>query len=376
MSGPPRAVAQGRLAVRAALADLTPSAGAAASAGATLPAGATMPAGATVRAGATTSAPLVLVACSGGADSLALAASTAFVAARLGLRAGAVVVDHAMQAGSAAVAQVAAEQCRSLGLDPVEVITTVVPTGPGHGGPEGAARTARYRALDEAATRLGAAAVLLGHTADDQAETVLLGLARGSGARSLAGMRAATGLLRRPFLGLRRLDTEAICHAGGLTYWQDPTNSDDGPGAPLRSQVRSRILPLLDDVLGPGVVGALTRTADQLDEDDAALSAFAAQLLEQARAGSAEGTDGTDGTDGTHSLDVTVLAASPRAVRTRALRRAALEAGCPAGALARSHVLELDRLVTDWRGQGPIQLPGAVVGRRDCGRLVLEPLHH
>lgn len=364
MSGPPRAVAQGRLAVRAALADLTPAGGAAASAGATLPASATM------RAGATTSAPLVLVACSGGADSLALAATTAFVAARLGLRAGAVVVDHAMQAGSAAVAQVAAEQCRSLGLDPVEVITTVVPTGPGHGGPEGAARTARYRALDEAATRLGAAAVLLGHTADDQAETVLLGLARGSGARSLAGMRAATGLLRRPFLGLRRLDTEAICHAGGLTYWQDPTNSGDGPGAPLRSQVRSRILPLLDDVLGPGVVGALTRTADQLDEDDAALSVFAAQLLEQARAGSA------DGTDGTHSLDVAVLAASPRAVRTRALRRAALEAGCPAGALARSHVLELDRLVTDWRGQGPIQLPGAVVGRRDCGRLVLEPLHH
>lgn len=373
MSGPPRAVAQGRLAVRAALADLTPSAGATASAGATLPADATMPTDATMRAGATTSAQLVLVACSGGADSLALAASTAFVAARLGLRAGAVVVDHAMQAGSAAVAQVAAEQCRSLGLDPVEVITTVVPTGPGHGGPEGAARTARYRALDEAATRLGASAILLGHTADDQAETVLLGLARGSGARSLAGMRAATGLRRRPFLGLRRQDTEAICRAGGLTYWQDPTNSGDGPGAPLRSQVRSRILPLLDDVLGPGVVGALTRTADQLDEDDAALSAFAAQLLERAWAGSAEGTDGTDGT---HSLDVTVLAASPRAVRTRALRRAALEAGCPAGALARSHVLELDRLVTDWRGQGPIQLPGAVVGRRDCGRLVLEPLHH
>ena len=341
MSGPPRAVAQGRIALRAALADLT------------RPAGAPGP------------APLVLVACSGGADSLAIAATVAFLAPRLGLRAGAVVVDHAMQAGSDAVARVAADQCRSLGLDPVEVARTEVPTGPGHGGPEGAARTVRYRALDEAAGRLGARAILLGHTADDQAESVLLGLARGSGARSLAGMRAEVGLLRRPFLGLRRVDTERICHAAGLPFWQDPTNSGDGPGAPLRSQVRTRVLPLLDDVLGPGVVAALTRTAAQLDDDDAALVTYAAQLLDRARA--------TGG--GPDVLDVAELADAPVAVRTRALRRAALDAGCPAGALARSHVLELDRLVTDWHGQGPIQLPGAVVGRRDCGRLVLEPLH-
>ena len=343
MSGPPRAVAQARLAVRAALADLARPADADADA---------------------TEPPLVLVACSGGADSLALAATTAFLAPRLGLRAGAVVVDHAMQDGSAAVAQTAADQCRALGLDPVEVARTEVPTGPGHGGPEAAARTVRYRALHAAAERLGAVALLLGHTADDQAESVLLGLARGSGARSLAGMRAQTGALRRPFLGLRRTDTEQICHATGLPFWQDPTNTGDQPGAPLRSQVRTRVLPVLDDVLGPGVVDALTRTAAQLDEDDAALVTFAAQLLDRARA--AGGPAGT--------LDVAELAGSPAAVRTRALRRAALEAGCPAGALARSHVLELDRLVTDWHGQGPIHLPGAVVGRRDCGRLVLEPL--
>ena len=339
MSGPPRAVAQARLALRAALADLTSANGA--------------------------PAPLVLVACSGGADSLALAATTAFLAPRLGLRAGAVVVDHAMQPGSEVVAQTAADQCRALGLDPVEVARTEVPTGPGHGGPEGAARAVRYRALHAAADRLGAVAVLLGHTADDQAESVLLGLARGSGARSLAGMRAEVGALRRPFLGLRRTDTEEVCQASGLTFWQDPTNADDGPGAPLRSQVRSRILPLLDDVLGPGVVAALTRTADQLDEDDAALATYAAQLLDRARAVGG----------GPHTLDVVELAGAPAAVRTRALRRAALEAGCPGGSLARSHVLELDRLVTDWHGQGPLHLPGAVVGRRDCGRLVLEPLH-
>ena len=362
MSGPPRAVAQARLALRAALADLGHPTSATRPAGASTAVASAANTASTAVASAA-SAPLVLVACSGGADSLALAATTAFLAPRLGVRAGAVIVDHAMQAGSDAVAQRAAEQCRALGLDPVEVIRTQVPTGPGHGGPEGAARTARYRVLHEAAERLGACAVLLGHTADDQAESVLLGLARGSGARSLAGMRAEVGALRRPFLGLRRADTEQICHAAGLTYWQDPTNAGDHPAAPLRSQVRTRLLPLLDDVLGPGVVAALTRTAAQLDEDDAALVTFAAQLLARARQ---EGSP--------HLLVVAELAGSPTAVRTRALRLAALEAGCPAGALARSHVLELDRLVTDWHGQGPIHLPGAVMARRDCGRLVLEPL--
>lgn len=355
MSGPPRAVAQGRLALRAALTDLTrphspPE-----------PAGS----GSSQARDAVGQDPLVLVACSGGADSLALAATAAFLAPRLGLRAGAVIVDHAMQAGSDAVAQTAADQCRSVGLDPVEVARTEVPTGPGNGGPEGAARTVRYRALTEAADRLGAQAILLGHTADDQAESVLLGLARGSGARSLAGMRGENGILRRPFLGLRRTDTEEICRARGLTFWQDPTNAGHGPGAPLRSQVRARVLPLLDDVLGPGVVAALTRTAAQLDEDDTALGTFAAQLVERARR--AAGRE--------DALDVGELAGSPTAVRTRALRRAALDAGCPAGSLARSHILELDRLVTDWHGQGPIHLPGAVTARRDCGRLVLEPLH-
>lgn len=369
MSGPPRAVAQARLALRAALADLASPVGAS-------------------PADAAASSPLVLVACSGGADSLALAATSAFLAPRLGLRVGAVIVDHGMQAGSAEVARTAGDQCRALGLDPVEVIRTQVPTGPGHGGPEGAARTARYRVLHEVAERLGARAVLLGHTADDQAETVLLGLARGSGARSLAGMRAEVGLLRRPFLDLRRADTEEVCRAAGLSYWEDPTNAGDQPGSPLRSRVRSQVLPLLDDVLGPGVVAALTRTAAQLDADDAALVTFAAQLLDRARsAGVARGGDGRPEGDGAARagaprrdvrdlLDVAELAASPAAVRTRTLHRAALEAGCPAGALAQSHVLELDRLITDWHGQGPIQLPGAVEGRRDCGRLVLEHLHN
>ncbi|WP_281274925.1 ATP-binding protein, partial [Cellulomonas biazotea] len=179
--------------------------------------------------------------------------------------------------GSAEVAARAAATCRDLGLDPV-LVERVDVVGPG--GPEAAARTARYAALAHAADTVGAAAVLLGHTLDDQAETVLLGLARGSGARSLAGMPASRGLLRRPLLGLRRADTLGACAAEGLDPWHDPTNvgaHDDA--APLRSRVRDRVLPVLERELGPGVAPALARTADQLREDADALDTLATTLL-------------------------------------------------------------------------------------------------
>jgi len=344
VSGPPQAVARARRAVRATLETV-----------------------AAEHPGA-----LVLVACSGGADSLALAATTASEAPRLGLRAGAVVVDHQVQTGSAAVAAEAAGRCRDLGLGPVVVRTVDVPTGPGSGGPEAAARHARYAALGSAADAEGAVVVLLGHTADDQAETVLLGLARGSGARSLAGMRDAVGRWRRPLLGLRRTETEAVCSAQGLGWWVDPTNAGTSQGSPLRSRVRASVLPVLDDVLGPGVVEALVRTADQLDEDDTALGALAADLLESARraAGPADG-DGR-----AVRLDVAAVEQAVPAVRRRCLRLAALAAGCPAGALTREHVLGVDGLLTRWRGQGPLHLPGGVEARRVCGRLVLEHPHH
>ncbi|WP_299278008.1 tRNA lysidine(34) synthetase TilS, partial [uncultured Georgenia sp.] len=254
MAGPAPAVAAARVAVRAALADLAPGS-------------------------------LVLVACSGGADSLALAAATAFVAPRARLRAGAVVVDHRLQEGSADVAREAAATCRRLGLDPVEVRPVEV-RGPG--GPEAAAREARYAALAASAREHGAAAVLLGHTLDDQAETVLLGIGRGSGARSLAGMPAAAGLWRRPFLGLRRRDTEAVCAALGLRYVDDPTNAPDGPwrradGGPLRrAAIRHRVLPALEEALGPGVPEALARTAQRLQQDEDYLSAAAEELARTA----------------------------------------------------------------------------------------------
>jgi tRNA(Ile)-lysidine synthase len=285
----------------------------------------------------------VTVAVSGGADSLALAAATGHEAARLGLRAGAVTVDHGLQEGSAERAKLVAQTCRSLGLDPVDVKRVRVGRT---GGPEAAARTARYAALDEVAADV----VLLGHTLDDQAETVLLGLARGSGARSLSGMRERSGRYRRPFLGLRRIETRAACRALGLEVWHDPHNADP---AYLRVRVRREVLPALETAMGPGVVEALARTGDQLRADADALDEWAGKVA-------AEG------------LDVEVLAALPAAVRTRVLHRAAIDAGAPAGALGAAHVAELERLVIDWHGQGPVSLPGGLVAERRYGRLQLR----
>lgn len=297
----------------------------------------------------------VLVACSGGADSLALAAATAFEAPKLGLHAGAVIVDHGLQSDSAEVAATAADQCRSLGLDPVQV--RVVEVG-GAGGPEGAARTARYDALRDAADELGADVVLLAHTRDDQAETVLLGLARGSGARSLAGMAAVAGLLRRPLLEVSRATTAAACVASGLRPWHDPHNDDP---AYARVRVRHEVLPVLEEALGPGVTEALARTAGLLRADADALDVLAADLAETA----------VRRTGDEVMCDLGVLEAEPAAIRTRVLRQAALEAGCRATDLTAGHVAAVDALVTDWRGQRWIDLPQGVRAVRRGGFLVL-----
>ena len=146
----------------------------------------------------------VLVAVSGGADSMALAAAAYFVAQREALRPMAIVIDHQLQEGSGEVASRTADRLGAIGYEDV-VVSRVDVDGPG--GPEGAARNARYRAIDDAANALDAAVVLLGHTRDDQAESVLLGLARGSGAGSIKGMSPVTGRYRRPLLGVSRATT-------------------------------------------------------------------------------------------------------------------------------------------------------------------------
>jgi len=293
---------------------------------------------------------LVLAACSGGPDSLALAAALAFVAPRAGLRAGAVTVDHGLQAGSADRAAAVAQTLRGLGLDPVSAVAVTV-AGPG--GPEAAARTARYAALEQAAAGFGATAVLLGHTLDDQAETVLLGLARGSGPRSLAGMPPRRGVFVRPLLGVRRSVTVAACAALGLTAWSDPHNADRRFA---RVRVRLDALPALEAALGPGIAEALARTAGQLRDD--------AEVLENIA--SAERGPGDT------PLDAASLAGLPGAVRSRVLRSAALAAGCPGGALTAAHVARVDALVTEWRGQRGVDLPGGIRAARRSGEVVFE----
>lgn len=292
----------------------------------------------------------VVLGVSGGADSLALAALTCVVVDGRGGRVEALVVDHGLQEGSAEIAHRAAEQTRGLGAA-VRVVRVEVGAA---GGPEAAARDARREALRAYAEEVGAAAVLLGHTRDDQAETVLLGLARGSGARSLAGMAARSGLWRRPLLALTRAETEQVCRALGVTWWDDPHNDDPRYA---RVRVRRTVLPVLERELGPGIAAALARTAAALRDDADALDDLARTAAREATL--------DDG-----SLDVAVLDALARAVRTRVLRGAAIAAGAPANDLTAAHVADIDRLVTAWRGQGGPALPGGVTVRRAGGVLV------
>ena len=318
---------------------------------------------------------LILVACSGGPDSLALAAALAFVAPRLGLRAGAVVGNHGLQAGAASTASAAAAACRDLGLDPVIVETVTVDSA---GGVEGAARKARYEALESVAGQVGGRVVLLGHTRDDQAETVLLRLARGSGARSLAAMAPWRGIFGRPLLGVARAVTHRACEAEGLVPWHDPGNAAHGPlrradGQPLpRAAVREQVLPALRQALGQDVSPALARTAELLRQDADLLEELAEDLLRRALEGSDQVESAVRAPDDlpTHPM-VEVLAAAPPALRRRALQ--SWLGGEGAGDLSQTHLESVDALVTAWHGQAGADVPGGLRVRRVAGRLVASP---
>lgn len=287
------------------------------------------------------------VALSGGADSLALTAVAADI-----LPATALIVDHGLQPGSAAVAETARAEALRLGCADAHVLRVDVGTS---GGPEAAARTARYSALRAAH---GGAPVLLGHTLDDQAETALLGLGRGSGPRSIAGMRVCDPPWYRPLLGVRRAATVAACTELGLRPWVDPHNSDPRY---TRSRLRTEVLPLLEDVLAGGVAAALARTAAALQEDNDTLDA-------QADAALAEVTTGA-------GLDTARLADLPAAIRRRVIRSWLLAGG--ARGLTDTQIQRVDALVSAWRGQGGVAVPSAsvrqrlIAGRRD-GLLTLH----
>lgn len=283
------------------------------------------------------------VGLSGGADSLALTAVAARVRPTTAL-----IVDHGLQADSAAVAEQAHAHAIALGCVGAQILRVEVGTA---GGPEAAARTARYAALQ---TARDGAPVLLAHTLDDQAETVLLGLGRGSGARSLAGMRAHDAPWCRPLLGVRRATTVAACSELGLTPWQDPHNSDPRF---TRVRLRTEVLPLLEQVLGGGVAEALARTAAALREDTEALDAAAAEIG-----------------IGAGALPIADLGGLSAAVRRRVIRSWLLAGG--ARDLTDAQIRSVDLLVTAWRGQGGVAVPSGLTrerlfaGRRN-GALVL-----
>jgi tRNA(Ile)-lysidine synthase len=292
----------------------------------------------------------VLAACSGGADSLALAFAARYVATRRDLKSSALIIDHGLQPDSADIAARVRDQLQQLGYDHV-IITPVEVDQSAAVGPEAAAREARYRALD-AEAKARSATVMLGHTLDDQAETVLLGLARGSGNRSLAGMAPRAGHFVRPFLALRRTTTEKVCAELGLDPWLDPHNADRRF---TRVRVRQTVLPTLETELGPGVAEALARTAELVRDDNELLDRLAAEASR-----TAEGLGGTD------TLDCGAVESQPPALRRRIIRLWLLNHGL--GDLSLRHITAVESLVIDWHGQKAIQIPGATVTRA-AGRL-------
>jgi tRNA(Ile)-lysidine synthase len=291
-----------------------------------------------------------IVAVSGGADSLALAYALVKEAPELAITLIAVTVDHQLQTGSGDQAKKVQEQLKSMGYQEViiEKVSVVEKSGI-----EADARTARYAALDAIAHAYGASQIFLGHTRDDQAETVLLGLARGSGTRSLSGMATVNGKYARPFLQLTRLQTVAACDEAAITPWNDPHNTNEKFS---RVRVRNKVMPVMEEEIGPGIAAALARSAAILRDDADALDEMAQAVISR--------VDLSD-------LDCAALAELPRAIRSRILRAAIYAAGAPSGSVSADHLSGVEALVTSWRGQGEASLPGGVKVARISGRLSL-----
>lgn len=323
-------------------------------------------------------APLVLVACSGGRDSMALAAVSHIVCTSMGVRCGAVIVDHGLQAGSERVAGEAANRCRALGLGPVIVRNaTVQARGEGL---EAAARQARYNELCTAARESGAIAVLLAHTMDDQAETVLIGLLRSRGVDALAGMpqvfTRSGATFARPLLTLTRDETTGLCEDLGVEYWDDPTNGDAVDGElpndyPLRSRVRHDLLPAIERFAGFNVARNFAESArlarmdkEYLDQRSDEVMGEAVAAVDWPASSAAVSTDAPracvagDTNDSSHGVGLMIsvrrIAREPEAIRLRVIAHALSQAGVNASA---AQIAAIDRLVVDWHGQGGVSLP-------------------
>jgi len=293
----------------------------------------------------------VLVAVSGGADSLALAYAVVKESALNAIRTLAVTIDHQLQENSGEQAKRVSQQLHDMGFENVVIEKVKVNT---ESGIEAGARSARYEAISKLAEKEKVTKVLLGHTRDDQAETVLLGLARGSGTRSMSGMAIDNGLFVRPLLSITREQTEKACNEIGVKIWNDPHNFNTEFS---RVKVRVNVLPIMEENLGPGISAALARSAALLRDDADALDAIADEAAEHLVLS---------------DLDCEKLSVLPRAIRTRILRIAIYGSGAPSGSISADHVANVEALVTSWHGQGPLNLPGGVKVERISGRLSLS----
>jgi len=285
----------------------------------------------------------ILVACSGGADSLALAWTSQVVAKRLGLNLICVIIDHQLIKESAQVALEAKIKCENFGIE--KVVIKQIEVKENKEGLEAAARKARYEAFEQLAIEFDAKAVLLAHTQDDQAETMLMRLTRGSGAKSLSAMKEVSGKYLRPFLHIRKFELVNALEKEGITYWQDPANTDYKF---LRAKVRHELIPKLIEVLGQSAIESLDKTSDLLKEDNDALDLIAQENYEKLN----------------KELKVENLEEFPAAIRKRIIKIAALEAGVISGPFSFEHIEAIDALVTNWRGQGNVDLPGFIQASR------------
>ena len=293
----------------------------------------------------------VCIGVSGGADSLALAAASKLESANFPIDLIAVIVDHGLQDNSEETAQFAKQQLTKLGFQDIFIGRANVQITDGL---EASARRARYKVFQQAIETFSPVAFMLGHTKNDQAEGVLLGLARGSGTKSLSGMQEVSGIFIRPLLGIDRLTTEIACQEANINFWVDPHNSNLDF---TRVRVRENILPLLESEIGPGITDALARSAKILREDASALDEWAERVFAQ--------VDPFD-------IEILTLEELPVAIRSRVLRLAIYAAGAPTGSISAAHLEPIEAFVSDWRGQGHTSLPGGVKVCRISGRLSLS----
>jgi len=294
----------------------------------------------------------VLVGCSGGADSLALAWTTLVVGKRLELKTGVIIVDHQLFPESNSVALNAKKQCEDLGIE--EVIIKKVNVEQNHEGLEAAARISRYEAFENVLQETNAQVILLAHTQDDQAETVLMRLTRGSGAKSLSGMAQVSGKYLRPFLHLRKKLVHDSLDLIGLKAWQDPANTDHQF---LRVKVRHELMPKIVEVLGESAISSLDKTSQLLRLDNQALEDLAQQFF------------GSQKDVKTKGLEISELEKLPEAIRTRVLRICAIASGVHPGPFSFEHIEAIDALVKNWHGQGNVDLPGFIQATRVNGSL-------